>query len=222
VRRIPRRLPCRREIYPTRAFADAGRKWSAIADEVQQCHRTGRPVLVGTPTIADSEQLADILRQHGLTFQLLNGRQDAEEAAIVAQAGRRGAITIATNLAGRGTDIRLEDGVADLGGLHVVVAEPHELSRIDRQLIGRGARQGDPGSARTYVSAEDSLIQFHGPWLIRPLGRCVRRDGEVPIDLSSRIRGIQRAVQRRQAAVRMAMMRRDLARDSLLSQLESV
>ncbi len=220
MRRIPRRLPCQRDIYPTRGFTRAAQKWSAIALEVEHHHRSKRPVLVGTRTISDSEQLAHMLRGRGLPFQLLNGRQDKEEADIIANAGHRGAITIATNLAGRGTDIRLDDDVKNVGGLHVIVSEPHELLRVDRQLMGRCARQGDPGSARTFISADDALVQVCGPWLVRPMRRCADSQGEVHIDLTGRICSIQRTMERKQAATRMALMRRDLARDSLLSGLE--
>ena len=215
--RIPCRLPCQRTINPTRGFASADAKWSAIAEEVAEHWANSRPVLIGTRTIAESEVLADVLQAKGLPFQLLNGRQDAEEAAIIAAAGRSGAITIATNLAGRGTDIQLDEGARKHGGLHVIVSEPHELARIDRQLIGRCARQGDPGSTTTFISADDHLIQQHGPWLVRPIRQNASATDEIRIDLTTRIRGIQARVAQRQATARMDLMRRDLSRESLLS-----
>ena len=168
---IPLRTPSRRELWPTRFFVEQSQKWNAIADSVQEIHRQQRPVLVGTTSIADSEHLAQLLRGRGVEFQLLNGRQDADEAAVVSEAGHRGAVTIATSLAGRGTDIKLGSGVMELGGLHVIVSECSDSARVDRQLVGRCARQGDPGSAQMFVSAEDPLIQQHGSWLVPSIER---------------------------------------------------
>ena len=216
---IPRRLPCRRQLYPTRAFTNAEAKWLAIAADVSHMHRSGRPLLIGTRTILESELMAALLRQRGLPFHLLNGRQDAEEAEIIAQAGQVGAITIATNLAGRGTDIRLNADVRDRGGLHVLVTAPNELERVDRQLVGRCARQGDEGSARTYVSADDDLIRIHGPWLERPLSSCADRQGELHLDIFRQLRKVQQLVERKQSAARLQLMHRDLARGSLFSRL---
>ncbi len=216
---IPRRLPCQRKIYPTRAFATVEAKYTAIAEEASTLHRTGRPVLIGTRTIVESELMATLLRQRRLPFQLLNGRQDAQEAAVIAEAGKKCAITIATNMAGRGTDIRLSDDVRNCGGLHVIVTAPNELERIDRQLVGRCARQGDEGSARTYVSADDELIRIHGPWLERPLRSCTDRQGELRIDISQQLRKVQRLVERKQSSARLQLMKQDLARESLFSRL---
>ena len=221
VTRIPCRLPCRRTVNPIRAFASSQAKWASILAEVKEQRAAGRAVLVGTRTIAESELLAELLESKQLPFQLLNGRQDAEEAAIISQAGRSGAITIATNLAGRGTDIQLEESVKQCGGMHVIVSEPHELARIDRQLVGRCARQGDPGSTTTFVSAEDHLIQQHAQWLIRPIRKNASRNDELRIDLTSRIRAIQANVARRESVARMELMRRDLQRESLLAGIQT-
>ncbi len=160
---IAPRRPCQRQSLGTRFFSTGTDKWRAIMEEIQQVHDTGQPVLVGTRTIRDSNKVVEQLSVLGLEHQLLNGTQDAEEAAIIAAAGRRGAITVATNMAGRGTDIRLAPGVDRLGGLHVVVCEPHESARVDRQLIGRAARQGDPGSCSRFVSAADPVLRDHAP-----------------------------------------------------------
>ncbi len=214
---IPLRVPSRRVVWPLRSFASRDAKWAAIASDVATIHQTGRPILVGTRSIADSERLADTLRSRGLPFQLLNGRQDAEEAAVITAAGDRGAITISTNLAGRGTDIRLAEGVPSLGGLHVLVTEPYESSRVDWQLIGRCGRQGDPGSAQVYVSSDDALIQGYGSWLIGPMTRSADRSGEVQIDITQRVRRVQQAAERTQFAARSALLRRDLRRDTLMS-----
>jgi preprotein translocase subunit SecA len=118
-------------------------------------------VLVGTRSVAASEQLSELLEKAGLPFRLLNARQDADEAEIVAQAGEPGRITVATNMAGRGTDIKLAPGIAAKGGLHVICTERHDSGRIDRQLFGRCGRQGDPGSCEAILAAEDDLAAKH-------------------------------------------------------------
>jgi preprotein translocase subunit SecA len=214
---IPLRTPSRRQMWPTRFFVDRQQKWNAIAESVLTINRQQRPVLVGTTSIADSEHLARLLRERGLQVELLNGRQDADEAAIVANAGQQGIITIATSLAGRGTDIKLGDGVFDLGGLHVIISECGESERVDRQLVGRCARQGDSGSAQMFVSAEDSVIQLHGSWLIRSIARNANQSGEANSDFSAQLRRIQRSCERMSYSARCNMLRRDLSRESLFS-----
>jgi preprotein translocase subunit SecA len=216
---VPLRLPSRRRVLPTRYFADLESKWRAIADEVADVHGEGRPVLVGTPTIAECEALAERLRARGLPHQALDGRQNAAEAAIVSQAGGRGAITLATNVAGRGTDIRLAPGVAELGGLHVIASARHAAQRIDRQLFGRCGRQGDPGSARAFVSADDALIQRHGPWLARRMKRLGGRTGELSWNLDAMVRRLQKRAERADFGRRKQLHRYDRYRDGLMAQL---
>ncbi len=166
--RIPTNRPCLRVEPPDRVFASAAEKWAAIVEEIVARHALGQPLLIGTRSVAMSELLAATLEARGLTFALLNALRHREEAAIIAEAGVRGRITIATNMAGRGTDIVLGPGVPELGGLHVVLTERHESRRIDRQLMGRAARQGDPGSAQAFVSLEDELPSRHAAdWLRR-------------------------------------------------------
>ena len=160
---IPTNKPCIREHWPDRVFADEADKWTAVAEEIARLHATHRPVLIGTRSVESSERLADLLTQRGLPFRLLNAVRHEEEAGIIAIAGDTGQITIATNMAGRGTDIVLEHKVANLGGLHVLATERHESGRVDRQLFGRAARQGDPGSAQAFVSATDELLRRHLP-----------------------------------------------------------
>ena len=140
--RIPLRRESGRTALPTRCFAGVDAKWTAIADEVERLHQTAQPILIGARTIENSVALAEQLEARAIRYQLLNGRQDADEANIVACTGQAGSITIATNMAGRGTDIKLGPDVRQLGGLHVIVSEPHASTRIDRQLIGRCARPG--------------------------------------------------------------------------------
>lgn len=214
---IPLRTPSRRESWPTRFFLAQSQKWRAIFQSIREIHGRERPVLVGTSSIADSEHLAQRLVGEGLDFQLLNGLQAAEEAAIIAQAGQRSAITIATSLAGRGTDIQLGAGVSELGGLHVIVSECSDSARVDRQLVGRSARQGDPGSTQMFVSAEDGLIQQHGAWLVSSIAREAGPDGEATADFSGPLRRLQRAAERARYAARSALLRHDLSRDSLFS-----
>ena len=166
---VPTHRPCIRKQLPDKVFSDQDKKWKAVKEEINRYHETGRPVLVGTRNVKSSERLAALLDDMGLTFSLLNAVQHKEEASIVAAAGKPGAITIATNMAGRGTDIKLGRGVADRGGLHVIAAGKHESGRIDRQLFGRSARQGDPGSAQAFVSIDDELIQRFLPAPMRRL-----------------------------------------------------
>jgi preprotein translocase subunit SecA len=160
---IPTNRPCIREHWPDRVFVDEESKRDAITQELLRLHQLGRPVLVGTRSVLASERLAERLSKHHVDFKVLNAVRLQEEATVVALAGERGRVTIATNMAGRGTDIKLGHGVAAIGGLHVIASERHESGRVDRQLFGRSARQGDPGSAQAFVSAEDELIRRHLP-----------------------------------------------------------
>ncbi len=187
---IPRHLPCQRHyagvtFFPTQQLRDA-----ALLHEVKIRHARGQPVLIGTHTVESSENIADLLHNHGLHGgQVLNARRHREEAVIVSQAGQEKQIIIATGMAGRGTDIRLGAGVANLGGLHVVATEVNESPRVDRQLFGRAARQGDPGGVISYYSVEDAVLirfvpefilkiwrrSFSIPWLAQSLGRGLLR-----------------------------------------------
>lgn len=215
--RIPRRNKCLREDWSCQLFATKEEKLAAIVHEVRQLHTDARPVLIGTKTIAESERVAALLEQEQLPHQLLNGRQDAEEAEVVAMAGQSSQITIATNLAGRGTDIPLSEASRDRGGLHVIVVEPHDLYRVDRQLIGRCARAGDPGSARTFLSAEDSLVVRHAPWLRRSILHCAKNGHAAPAELRDQIRAVQHQAEQQQATRRMELLKRDVQRDEMLT-----
>jgi preprotein translocase subunit SecA len=138
-------------------------KFEAVIDEIVELNKERRPVLVGTVSVEKSERLARMLEKRGVKHNVLNAKQHEREAAIVAEAGQPGAVTIATNMAGRGTDIVLGDGVTDVGGLHIIGTERHESRRIDNQLRGRAGRQGDPGSSRFFISLEDDLMKIFGP-----------------------------------------------------------
>ncbi|MHC1766428.1 MAG: hypothetical protein AB9869_19360 [Verrucomicrobiia bacterium] len=160
---IPSNRPCVRAQWPDRVLPDEKSKWTAVVQEIERLHATGRPLLIGTRNVAASEKLAAMLTERGLYWRLLNAVRNQEEAAIIANAGCLSQITIATNMAGRGTDIKLARGVSELGGLHVMATERHESGRVDRQLFGRAGRQGDPGSAQAFTSAEDELVRRYLP-----------------------------------------------------------
>jgi preprotein translocase subunit SecA len=157
---IPTHRPVIRVDYPDVTFATKPEKEQALIEEIRRVHGTRQPVLVGTSSVEESERLSEKLS--GIPHQVLNARNDEQEAAIIARAGEPGAVTISTNMAGRGTDIKLGEGVAALGGLHVIGANKHESRRIDNQLRGRAGRQGDPGSSRFFLSHEDDLLVRHG------------------------------------------------------------
>ncbi|RBP45383.1 preprotein translocase subunit SecA [Roseimicrobium gellanilyticum] len=164
---IPRHLPSQRQSLGWHFYPSRDAKNQAIAIETKARHARGQPILIGLRSVETSESLAEHLVGEGLNCHILNARRHKEEAMTVMQAGHRSRITIATNMAGRGTDIRLEAGVADLGGLHVIASEPHESARVDRQLFGRAARQGDPGSVLAIYSGEDPLFVRFLPSVLR-------------------------------------------------------
>ncbi len=159
---VPTNLPVQRIDLEDAVYKTKREKLNAIVEEVVRSHETGQPVLVGTITIDSSEELSQMLRKRGIPHNVLNAKFHEMEAEIVAKAGEKGAVTIATNMAGRGTDIKLEDGVKELGGLKIIGTERHESRRIDNQLRGRAGRQGDPGESRFYISLEDDLMRLFG------------------------------------------------------------
>ncbi len=162
VMKIPTNRPCRRVWLPDRVFSTEAEKFRAVADQVIEWNRLGVPVLIGTRSIEKSEKLSRLLDEAGVAHQILNAKNHEIEAQIVALAGQKGKVTVATNMAGRGTDIKLGEGVAEMGGLHVIGTERHESRRIDRQLSGRCARQGDPGFAQFLISLDDEIIEAFG------------------------------------------------------------
>ncbi|MDP1929796.1 MAG: hypothetical protein Q8K62_14920 [Thiobacillus sp.] len=180
--RVPLRKSSRRIEYSQRVFLRRAQQWQAVAERVDHFARLGRPVLIGTDSVADSENLSAHLTGLGIQHSVLNARNDRHEADVVAQAGQASRITVATNMAGRGTDIPLGPGVAELGGLHVISCQMNSARRIDRQLKGRCARQGDPGSVDTLLSLESTLMQRSLPgWLKRMASRWARpAHGELP------------------------------------------
>ena len=208
---IPTNRPCIRKVLPDCVYATEEVKWKAIVGQIRRLHETGRPILVGTRSVRASERLSQLLADVGLDHQVLNAVRHREEAQVTAAAGQPGKITVATNMAGRGTDIKLGAGVADLGGLHVLATERHEAGRIDRQLFGRSARQGDPGSAQAVVSLEDELVRRHAPHVSASLRkRYGRTDREVSGPLSRHVfNAAQRRAERLSLAQRKGVLRAD-------------
>ncbi|MEZ6058351.1 MAG: translocase [Planctomycetaceae bacterium] len=227
ITRVPPARPCLRQEFPTRYFDTIAAKRAAIVTDVITRHQTEQPILLGTRTIQESLCLSRSLAQHGVPHRLLNGLQDQDEAEIIGEAGTAGRVTIATNMAGRGTDIRLRGAVAKQLGLHVLATERHESSRVDRQLAGRAARQGQPGSAQFFVSAEDELISQHAPRLMRrmqsaagPLGEVIHhRFDSAVADLQRRQELIH--FQRRQQLVALDIWGDDI-RESMLGASVSI
>ena len=203
--RIPTHRPSRRQWLGARALPDNAAKLLAVAAAVRAAHGRGQPVLVGTRSVAASEALSARLKEDGIAHELLNARQDADEAERVARAGQPGAVTVATNMAGRGTDIHLASACEAAGGLHVILTEYHESHRIDRQLVGRCARQGDRGSAEALVALDDELFTLQGgAW--RRLLLASRR----PVGL--RLLAVLRAACQWRAGAHAARVRRETVR----------
>jgi preprotein translocase subunit SecA len=179
---VPTHQPMIRRDMADRIYKSEAGKFRAVAREVAERNAKGQPVLIGTVSIAKNELLSTFLNELKVPHTLLNAKNNEAEAAIVAAAGHKGAVTLATNIAGRGTDIVLEDGVAELGGLHVIGTERHESRRIDNQLRGRSGRQGDPGSSQFYVSMEDDLMRIFGSDRIAGLMTSLGLDEDTPIE----------------------------------------
>ena len=178
-------------IYKTKAG-----KLKAIAEEIKKYHDRGQPVLVGSGSIANNEEIARYLEQFGLPYEILNAKNNEREAAIIAKAGEKGAITLATNMAGRGTDIKLGEGVAELGGLVVIGSERHDSRRVDNQLRGRGGRQGDPGTTQFFVSCEDDLMRIFQGDRVKTLMSRLGVDEDTPIQTRSISRTLEAAQKR--------------------------
>lgn len=202
---IPSHRPCQRKDFNDEIYMSEREKYSAILKEVREVHSQGRPILLGTESVEVSEKLSRIFKQNGLDHTVLNAKQNEKEAEIIAEAGKRGAITIATNMAGRGTDIKLQAGVAAVGGLYVMGTTRHQSRRIDRQLRGRCARQGDPGTSKFYISFEDSLLRlFASPRMTAVIQKFRPPEGE-PISagmLNKSVETAQKRVEQRNYTIR--------------------
>jgi preprotein translocase subunit SecA len=178
---VPTHRPIRREAWPTRVFRDARSRWEAVADAVEKVHALGRPVLIGTRSVSASEHCAALLAARGLVHRVLNANFDSDEATIISRAGESGSIVVATNMAGRGTDIKLDLKARNAGGLHVILTELHTAKRVDRQFIGRAGRQGDPGSSQALVCLEDELLRLYTPRLGGALATLARRQSSAEL-----------------------------------------
>ncbi len=210
---IPTNRPLRREAKPDAIFRTRRAKYEAIADEIARLHEQGRPVLIGTNSIEKSEIVSHLLKARKLPHTVLNAKYHEKEAEIVADAGQHGAITVATNMAGRGTDIKLGEGVAEIGGLHVIGCQRHESRRIDNQLLGRAGRQGDPGSSQFYLSLEDDLLRiFGGERIGLVMDRIGMKEGEAIEHnlLTGAIRRAQKRVEGRNFEIRKRLLEYDL------------
>jgi preprotein translocase subunit SecA len=213
--RIPLHRPSRRVFDTEIVCATRDEKWRAVANTIARLVAEGRPVLVGTRSVGASEDISAVLTARGIRHALLNAKQDDIEAEVIAAAGQASTVTVATNMAGRGTDIALAPGVAERGGLHVILTEFHDSRRVDRQLFGRCARQGDPGSCTSIVSLEDDLYAVYAP---QATGLVKRLGGEAalgPISGTARLvhgwlrRMAQRSAERRSKEIRMANLNQD-------------
>ena len=243
---IPTNEPCIRKDGNDAVYKTRREKFAAVLNEIRQTHAQGRPILVGTISVEVSEQLSKMLKREGIIHSVLNAKYHQQEAEIITRAGQRGAVTIATNMAGRGTDIKLGPGVAELGGLHVLATERHEARRIDRQLRGRCARQGDPGSSHFYISLEDDLMRLFGsdrivkmmermgleegqelthPWLNRSIQQAQKRVEEHNFQIRKRTLEFDDVMNKQREVIygfRNEIIHADDVRDRLMDIMEEV
>ena len=209
---IPTNRPIQRKDHPDIVYKKKDAKFKAVIEDIKASHAKGQPVLVGTVTIDTSELLSKMLKREGIPHQVLNAKYHAKEAEIIALAGKKGAVTIATNMAGRGTDIQLEEGVQELGGLKIIGTERHESRRIDNQLRGRAGRQGDPGESRFYLALEDDLMRLFTPESTLKMFDALGLPDDEPIEhrvLSSAIERAQRKVESNNFGVRKHLLEYD-------------
>jgi preprotein translocase subunit SecA len=217
---IPTNMPIMRTRAPDLVFATEGEKFDAIVQQVKAMREAGRPVLLGTRSVEKSEAVAKRLTALGIPHRVLNAKQDKEEAQIVSQAGQPGMVTVATNMAGRGTDIKLGPGVADAGGLHVIATERHEAIRIDRQLLGRAGRQGDPGSGQLFLSMQDKILEALGPERFERLKELGKAGGNRDWNQFRRLFVIsQKRTERKHYRQRLDLMHYERQRKELLTDL---
>jgi preprotein translocase subunit SecA len=209
---IPTHRKMIRDDFPDSIYRTEGEKFRAVAREIKELNSINRPVLVGTISIAKSEKLSEMLKRSGVPHQVLNAKHHEKEAEIVARAGQPGAVTISTNMAGRGTDIVLGPGVVDLGGLHIIGTERHEARRIDNQLRGRSGRQGDPGSSRFYLSLEDDLMRIFAADRLSGLMQRIGMEEDEPIEhrlISKAIENAQSRVEGHNFTIRKQLIEYD-------------
>ncbi|MEN8142158.1 MAG: preprotein translocase subunit SecA, partial [Thermodesulfobacteriota bacterium] len=209
---IPTHNTMVRSDYPDSIYKNKKAKFRAVVREIKELHEQGRPVLVGTISIDISEQISKMLKKAGIKHSVLNAKHHEHEAEIIAEAGERGKVTIATNMAGRGTDIKLGEGIADLGGLHILGTSRHESRRIDNQLRGRSGRQGDPGSSRFFLSLEDDLLRIFGSDRISGIMDKLGMEEDEPVEhniISKAIENAQRKVEGHNFEIRKHLLEYD-------------
>ena len=209
---VPTNKPVIRKDYPDLIYKTKRAKYKAVGKEVQELHTKGQPVLIGTTSITQSEQLSTILQHLGIPHNVLNAKYHEKEAEIIANAGQKGAVTIATNMAGRGTDIKLGEGVPELGGLFIIGTERHESRRIDNQLRGRSGRQGDPGASRFYLSLEDDLLRLFASDRISGIMDKLGMEEDEPIEhklITNSIEHAQKKVEARNFDIRKHVLEYD-------------
>ncbi len=222
---IPTNVPVQRIDYPDKIYINENAKFKAIIRDIEERHKKGQPILVGTISVEKSEILSKLLNQKRIRHNVLNAKYHEKEAEIIAQAGQLGAVTIATNMAGRGTDIKLGEGVKEVGGLHVIGSERHEARRIDNQLRGRSGRQGDPGSSQFYVSLQDDLMRLFGMdnrmKLMQSLG--FSEDEEIQSAMISKaIERAQKRVEQRNFEIRKNLLEYDNVMNEQRSYIYSI
>ncbi len=218
---IPTNKPIVRKDHTDRVYKNRKAKFMAVAREIQEAHQKGQPVLVGTTSIEDSEYLSEIVDRMGIEHEVLNAKHHEREALIVAKAGRKGAVTIATNMAGRGTDIPLEPGVQELGGLYVIGTQRHEARRIDNQLRGRSGRQGDPGQSRFFISLDDDIMRIQGGGIVQRLMEMTNIPDEMPIEAKLIGRSIENA-QKRMENMHFDSRKRVVEYDDVMNQQREI
>jgi len=217
--KIPTHQQSKRKMQSEKVFKTSEQKWHAFIQKVSKVHKTGRPILIGTNTVADSEKVSAILTEHKLLHQVLNALQDQQEADIIAMAGQLNGITVATNMAGRGTDIGLGVGVKELGGLHVIATTRNDARRIDRQLYGRCGRQSDPGSAEAFMSLQDeNMAEFYSPAMLNVIAGFCGNNKPLPRWLGNIILALpQKWTERSHHQMRSMLIKQDKQQAKMLS-----
>jgi preprotein translocase subunit SecA len=223
VHQVPTHEPSRRDYEKTTIYYTQEEKWQAVVDDALSKQALNRPVLIGTRTVKDSEHISELLKQSNCSHRVLNAKYNEQEAEIIAAAGKAGYITVATNMAGRGTDIKLDATAEQVGGLHVICCERNDSRRIDRQLAGRSARQGDPGSYKVICSIEDdAVIKYFSNMTLMLLHYRYRRN--LPFGAIVRPRSMaatlinlpQKIIEYQHRQIRKSMMKIDEKRESML------
>jgi preprotein translocase subunit SecA len=193
---VPTHRPIARIDHPDRIYKHQRAKWKAIVDDIEEVNKKGQPILIGTTSVENNELLSQLLRRRNIQHEVLNAKNHLREAEIIANAGHKGSVTVATNMAGRGTDIKLGEGVKEMGGLYVIGTERHEARRIDNQLRGRSGRQGDPGESRFYVALDDDLMRIFGGERIAGLMERFKLPDDLPIENGMISKSIENAQQK--------------------------